>query len=157
GFGNKLISGDKVPRRQRAFDGRPPHAGRSIVQVDRHAGRPAPFSGQLLEVHDGDQETAENEQRQRDDGRRHQGRLKPAPQTGGAFVERVAQRPHQATSTMRPWSSVKVLRPTRRINSRSWVATTTVVPRALISRKMFMISSARSGSRLPVGSSASTS
>src|ERR1041385_6485723 len=49
-----------------------------------------------------------------------------------------------------------VRRPTRRMSSRSWVATSTVVPPALISRSRFMISRERSGSRFPVGSSAST-
>ena len=47
--------------------------------------------------------------------------------------------------------------PIRRIISTSCVATRTVVPRMLISAKSRMISSARTGSRLPVGSSASSS
>ena len=46
-------------------------------------------------------------------------------------------------------------RPTSRISSRSCVATRTVVPPALTSRNRFMISSDKSGSRFPVGSSAS--
>ena len=47
--------------------------------------------------------------------------------------------------------------PTHLISSRSCVATSTVVPLELMSRNRFMISRERSGSRLPVGSSASTS
>jgi len=54
-----------------------------------------------------------------------------------------------------PFSIVSTRLPIRRIRSMSWVATKTVVPRMLISAKSFMISSERTGSRFPVGSSAS--
>ncbi len=83
--------------------------------------------------------------------------LPSTPEAGDRFVEGIAERAHQVISTIWPWSRVTALRSTRRISSRSWVATTTVVPRAFVSRNRFMISSDRSGSRLPVGSSARTS
>ena len=69
----------------------------------------------------------------------------------------IAERRSRRPPTSTPCSSVIVRLPTRRISSRSCVATSTVVPRALISRNRFITSSARSGSRFPVGSSASTS
>ena len=56
-----------------------------------------------------------------------------------------------------PRSSEITRLPMRWIISRSCVATTTVVPRAFTSRNSRMISWAISGSRLPVGSSASSS
>ena len=73
-----------------------------VLQVDRHLGRAAPLVAEPLQVRGHEQEPAEDEQRQRDRRRRQQPGLAAAPQAGARFVERVAERAHQATSTTLP-------------------------------------------------------
>src|SRR5690606_24137046 len=67
---------------------------------------------------------------------------------------------HQASSSrsamIRPRCRVIIRWRMRAISARSWLAISTVVPRRLMSSNTPMISEARRGSRLPVGSSASS-
>ena len=77
-----------------------------VGQIYRHRRRVAPFARETLEVRCRDEEDAEHEQRDGNRGRRQRARLPSSPQAEHGFVERVAQRAHQATSTTRPCSSV---------------------------------------------------
>ena len=105
---------------------------RVVLEVDRHLGRFAPAADDALEVGVHHQEEAEHEE-PGGDGRgwpaRADRQLAPAgsrPLRSTKYFS--ARMRSQLISTMWPWSSVSARRPTRRISSRSWVATTTVVP-----------------------------
>ena len=130
GFRHELVARDKRAGRHEALDGGPVLRRRLVAQVHRQLRRAAPVAAQALEVRRRQEKDAEHEQGDRDRRRREQAGLPSTPETGDRFVERIPERVHQAISTIRPWSSVMARRPTRRISSRSWVATTTVVPRA---------------------------
>ena len=116
-----------------------------VAQVDGELRRFAPPLGQAADVGVDDQEEAEHEEPGADRQDRQNRGAAAAPQAGGGLGHEILQRAHQVISTMRPCSSVSERRPTRRISSRSWVATSTVVPRAFTSRSRFMISRERSG------------
>ena len=76
---------------------------------------------------------------------------------GVATARFIARPRHQAARALGRARDAPSADSTHLISSRSCVATSTVVPLALMSRNRFMISSDKSGSRLPVGSSARTS
>src|SRR5690606_27291665 len=81
----------------------------------------------------------------------------PVPRSRRCRCYSSARSSGEMSSTSWPWSSTSTRRFMRLTRPRSWLATSTLVPRSGSSANSAMISADRVGSRLPVGSSATSS
>ena len=105
---HEFVAGDDPARLERELDARAIRGARLVVQIDRHFRGPAPFVAEPLEVRRGDQESAEDEQRDGNRAGGQQARRASPPQAGTRLLERIAHHPSgaHALSTRRPRSRV---------------------------------------------------
>src|SRR5690242_10772091 len=164
-FAKRLFFGNEVQRRDGAIgpqlllDVGHRRPGGSIIEIHHDLDVFLQPAGGRTQVYVEQQKDADAGQRERRRKDRHDGRRAVRPDIGPGFTEQIEYGPHRPTcrsDSSTPLTRVTTRRFTCAITLGSCVATMTVVPRALISLNSSMISAVRAGSRLPVGSSASS-
>src|SRR5262249_38416582 len=153
--------GDGLVADERAAQGGDLLFGSARLEIDLHLRLPRQLIGDLAEIEGDEEEHPEDIERHAYRERGEQGERGMTHEAVPGLDEAVPQgleRPRHAAASppgsSRPFARVRTRRAILLMRSRSWVATRTVVPCALISLNSSTIWSDRSGSRLPVGSSA---